>query len=164
MRYLSLIWVVILLISCRNDKNSMDFDKEKIIEEIKTMLNNYHEDIAKGGLTAEFKYLDSTSDFFWVPPEYNKALSYDSVKKILESSANSFQSIRFHWDTLQIFPLSNEIANYYGIVSGLMIDTAGIETNMSLIESGTIIKRKDGWKLLSGQSAALKLESENKTK
>jgi len=36
-----------------------------------------------------------------------------------------------------------------------MIDTSGVKSSVQIIESGTVIKRKDGWKLLSGQSATL---------
>jgi len=41
-----------------------------------------------------------------------------------------------------------------------MIDTSGIKSSAIIIESGTVIKRSDGWKLLSGQSAILNPESE----
>ncbi|MDA0194546.1 MAG: nuclear transport factor 2 family protein [Bacteroidetes bacterium] len=133
-------------------------DKRAIVQNVTQMLNDYHKDIGQKGLTAEFDYLDQSADFFWVPPGYEIALSYDSVRNILEGSAKAVRSIEFHWDTLQIFPLSNEIANYSGIVSSLMIDTAGIESKRSMIESGTIIKRENGWKLLSGQSRVLLAE------
>ncbi len=59
-----------------------------------------------------------------------------------------------------MFPLSEKIANYSGIVKGSMIDTSGIKASVLIIESGTVIKRLDGWKLLSGQSAVLNPESE----
>jgi hypothetical protein len=36
-----------------------------------------------------------------------------------------------------------------------MTDTSGIINNIKMIESGTLILRKDGWKLLSGQSATM---------
>jgi len=104
--------------------------------------------------------LDQSTDFFWVPPGYKSALSYDSVRQILEINAKSFRAIEFNWDTLQVFPLSDKIANYSGIVKGSMIDTSGIKSSVIIIESGTVIKRSDGWKLLSGQSAILNSESE----
>ena len=152
------IGILLILISC-GDKQEQDqdvLDKKQITGEIKQMLSNYHADVARDGLTAEFKYLDQSSDFYWVPPGYKSALNYNAVRTILEQNAKSLRKAIFHWDTLQIFPLSNDLANYTGIVNGFMVDTAGIESNISIIESGTIIKRKDGWKLLSGQSAVLK--------
>ena len=152
-----------MLISCDGTKNPNDLNMSQTIEDIHQMLDAYHKDISEEGLTAEFKYLDKSSDFFWVPPGYNTALTYDSVKNILETNSKAFHSVKFQWDTLQIFPLTNEIANYSGIVSGLMIDTAGIESNVSIIESGTIIKRENGWKLLNGQSRLLETESERKS-
>ena len=140
----------------------MPLDKEKVTQEVEQMLSNYHDDIAESGLTAEFKYLDQSDDFFWVPPGYNSALSYDSVKTILEKNALTIESISFQWDTLRIFPLSHEIANYTGIVVGQMIDTSDVASRVSIIESGTLIRRKSGWKLLSGQSAILDTDSEGK--
>jgi len=155
MKQLLCICTILTLISCGGIQKQKSLDKELITEEIKQMLSDYHADINKEGLTAEFLYLDNSSDFFWVPPGYTSALNYDSVRSILEKNAKSLSTVKLKWDTLQIFPLSNKIANYTGIVNGQMIDTAGIESNVLIIESGTLIKRGDGWKLLSGQSAIL---------
>ena len=119
------------------------------------MFSNYHDDIRRDGLTAEFKYLDSSADFFWVPPGYNSALSYDSVRTILEGNAKLFSGVEFSWTTLQIYPLTDEIATYSGIVNGAMTDTSGNVSSMQIIESGSVIKRADGWKLLNGQSALI---------
>lgn len=149
-----------ILSACGRTEKLHDVNNDRIIREIHKMLDDYHKAISEEGLTAEFRYLDKSSEFFWVPPGYNTALSYDSVKNILESNDKAFYSIKFQWDTLRIFPLTNEIANYTGIVSGLMIDTAKVESTISIIESGTIIKREDGWKLLSGQSRLLDRQSE----
>ena len=154
------IVILMTLTSCSQTDKLNESEKELIINDVIEMFGNYHNDIRKDGLTAEFKYLDQSSDFFWVPPGYKSALSYDSVRQILEINAKSFQAIEFNWDTLQVFPLSDKIANYSGIVKGSMIDTSGIKSSVIIIESGTVIKRSDGWKLLSGQSAILNPESE----
>ena len=154
------ILLLVALISCFQSDKLNDSEKELIINDVIEMLDNYHDDIRKDGLTAELKYLDQSTDFFWVPPGYKSTLSYDSVRHILESNAKSFQAIDFNWDTLQVFPLSDNIANYSGIVKGSMIDTSGIKSSVLIIESGTVIKRPDGWKILSGQSALLNTESE----
>ena len=145
--------------SCSPPKDSNKLNREVVIREVQQMLDNYHDDIKKGGLTAEFKYLDDSEDFFWVPPGYESALTYDSVKTILETNASNFRNVEFHWDALQIFPLTNEISNYSGIVGGRLTDTSNNSIIVSIIESGTLIKRHDGWKLLNGQSANLPLES-----
>ncbi|MCH8872622.1 hypothetical protein IH824_07605 [candidate division KSB1 bacterium] len=154
------IVILMTLTSCSQADKLNESEKELIINDVIEMFGNYHNDIRKDGLTAEFKYLDQSTDFFWVPPGYKSALSYDSVRQILEINAKSFQAIEFNWDTLQVFPLSDKIANYSGIVKGSMIDTSGIKSSVIIIESGTVIKRSDGWKLLSGQSAILNPESE----
>ncbi len=159
MRYLPIFLIIVLLCACQEKHEiSNDMNKELIINEIQQMFDNYHKDIRLQGLTGEFKYLDNSEDFFWVPPGYNSALSYDSVKTILEKNAKAFDRIEFQWDTLQIFPISNKAATYSGIVEGTMIDTSGIKSMIRIIESGTLIKRITGWKLLCGQSANLNNE------
>ena len=146
---------ILTFLACTSPPNPKDTNKETVIQEVQKMLENYHKAIQENGLTAEFDYLDHSNDFFWVPPGYTSALTYDSVKTILKTNAMLFDKVEFHWESLQIIPLTNEISNYYGIVEGVLTDTAGFENNVAIIESGTVIKRPDGWKLLSGQSANL---------
>ncbi|WP_353779401.1 hypothetical protein [Winogradskyella sp. 3972H.M.0a.05] len=155
MRTIGYIAILLLLISCNGTESSKDLNKSLVSEEVSKMLHVYHKDINEKGLTAEFEYLDISDEFFWVPPGYKTALSYDSVKTILEINSKALRSIELQWDTLQIFPLSNDIANYSGIVRSITIDTSGTKSTVSIIESGTLIKRKDHWKLLSGQSRLL---------
>ncbi len=125
------------------------------LNEVRKMLCDYHADIAKEGLKAELRYLDSAENFFWVPPGYSTALDYDSVRTIIIAGAPLFPMINLHWDTLRLFPLSKNIVNYTGIVSGSMQDTSGKVVNVSLIESGIAIRRISGWKILSGQTATI---------
>jgi hypothetical protein len=157
MQYTAIPFAIVLLIGCSQSepKEQQDFNSGQIASEITQMLNDYHAAIKKDGLMAEFKYLDSSPDFFWVPPGYQSALSYDSVRTILEANAKANVAIILSWDTLQIFPLSNTLATYSGIVNGAFTDTAHHTTRISMIESGTLIRREDGWKLLCGQSAVL---------
>lgn len=149
-----------LLTSCQQKEesvplSSVPLNKEQVEQEVRSMLSQYHHDIAEEGLLAEFKYLDSSADFYWVPPGYRSALTYDSVRTILEQNAPGLRSAEFNWETLQVFPLTNEIANYTGIVHSQMTDTPGVDSEVRIIESGTLIKRGKQWMLLSGQSAVL---------
>ncbi len=133
-----------------------DSFKPKVVEvEVAKMFDEYHRAIAKDGLLGEFSFLDTSANFFWVIPGYNSAIGIDSVKAILTATAPMFSEVHFHWQTLDIFPLSNTLANFTGITKGSMKDTSGVDSQVSIVESGTVIKRKDGWKLLSGQSANL---------
>jgi len=162
MKNLVLVSLVLLLLnSCNQIVAINKVEKEKIINDIVKMFDNYHNDIKGGGLTSEFKYLDRSEDFFWVPPGYKSALSYDSIKTILEINARYQKSVEFSWDTLQVFPLSNKIANYSGIVNGVIIDNSGTKSYITIIESGTVIKRMSGWKILNGQSAIIEPEPNN---
>ncbi len=129
--------------------------KESISTEIKQMFENFHHDITKNGLASEFKYLDNSSDFFWVPPGYTKTLDYKTIKDILIENAKLINFIEFSWESVQIFPLTNEIANYSGVVKCVQVDTNHNPMTFKVIESGTLIKREDGWKFLNGQSRNL---------
>lgn len=146
--------IIFLVLGCQKEQ-SKEFAKAQIIAEIETMFHNYHLAIKDNGLPAEFDYLDSSEDFFWVPPGYKSAIKYDSIKAILIENNKSIQSISFEFETLEVFPLSEIIANYSGIVKGKMTDTAQVTSSFKIIESGTLIKRSNGWKLLNGQSRNL---------
>ncbi|WP_223033746.1 nuclear transport factor 2 family protein [Hanstruepera marina] len=146
--------IIILFFSCKKEQPKT-LDKSQVVNEIETMFDEYHEAIKQNGLPAEFDYLDNSDDFFWVPPGYKSTIKYDSIKAILVQNNKSIQSISFEFERLEIFPLSSKIANYSGIVKGQMVDTANVQSNFKIIESGTLIKRTDGWKLLNGQSRNL---------
>jgi len=151
--------IILIIGSCNQEPKSSVLDKEDVTAQIELMLTNYHTAINKDGLTAEFFYLDRSPDFYWVPPGYESALNYDSVRTILVQNSKSLKEIKLQWDTLKIFPLTNNIATYTGIVNIISVDTADVESNVSIIESGTLIKRENRWKLLNGQSAILNAET-----
>lgn len=146
--------IIILVLGCKKEQTKK-LDKTQIVSEIEMMFNDYHEAIKQNGLPAEFDYLDNSNDFFWIPPGYKSTVKYDSIKAILIENNKSIQSISFEFETLEIFPLTPEIANYSGSVKGEMLDTSNVTSNFKIIESGTLIKRADGWKLLNGQSRNL---------
>jgi hypothetical protein len=148
----------LMLLACADKHVSDDLDKGRVMDEVTEMLHQYHSDIEKYGLTGEFKYLDQSSDFFWIPPGFETVLNYDTVRNILEVSAPKYRSVSFQWDTLEVHPLSNDIATFSGIVTGIMTDTSGAKVKTSMIESGSLIRRSDGWKLLCGQSAIINPE------
>lgn len=54
-----------------------------------------------------------------------------------------------------LIPLSREIATYNARLSSTVIDTSGIVSRVSMVESGVLVKRKEGWKLLSGQTSII---------
>ena len=133
-------------------------DERKLIvaREVKQTLDNYYADIKKEGLTGEFKYLDNSQEFFWVPPGYQNSISYDSVVSILTKNARPLKSIHNSWDTLRIIPLGNEFASYTGRLRSLTTDLTGKTEEHVLVETGLLIKRSSGWKLLSGQTSMIK--------
>lgn len=150
-----MLCIVATVLSCVDSKQLSEDDKEQVRHHVKQMFDDYHLAVATNGLKGEFSFLDSSNDFFWVPPGYNSALDYDSVRSILEQNHAGYNDVSFSWHQLEVYPLSTEIANYSGIVNSTMTDTTGTKFTMQIIESGTVILRKDGWKILSGQSRLL---------
>jgi hypothetical protein len=149
------ILCLLICISCKQTTTLSEAEKANITAEIRKTLTAYYDDIKKAGLTAEFKYLDSSSNFFWVPPGYSSAISYDSVVAILKKNAPKYKSVNNTLSNLKIIPISSEIATYTANLNSVMTDTIEQVAIYRLIESGVIIKRKNGWKLLSGQTSML---------
>ncbi|MCB0279176.1 MAG: nuclear transport factor 2 family protein [Calditrichaeota bacterium] len=153
MKKLSFIALLIGLYYCGSVANDVDeADLDGIRNEIKEMFTAYDDSVRSKGLLGEFDFLDNSDNFFWVPPGYNSALSYDSVRSILTQNAPNFKSVHFQWIDQKINPLSKKIANYTGLVKSEMIDLNDVKTTLFILESGTVIKRDDSWKILSGQS------------
>jgi hypothetical protein len=150
---LPVIFCLLTIVSCRQPESLSENEKTKITEEVRQTLDSYYNDIKKSGLTAEFKYLNNSPEFFWVPPGYSCSLAYDSVAAILKQNAPAYRSIVNSFDTLRIIPLSRELATYTGRLSSTITDTSGKVMSFSLIETGVFIKRQDGWKLLGGQTS-----------
>ena len=147
--------IIGLVNSCQVQPKTNVYDSDAVKSEVTQMFDVYHKAIDENGLLGEFEFLDTSANFFWVVPGSTAAIDIDSVKTILAATAPKFVQVHFHWQTLDIFPLSNTLANFTGITKGSMKDTSGVDTQVAIIESGTVIKRSDGWKLLSGQSANL---------
>jgi hypothetical protein len=111
--------------------------------------------VRDSGLTAEFGYLDKSAAFFWVPPGYKAAISYDSVGTVLRQAAPRFRSIDNKIRSIRVVPLSMKLATYNLTMQSASVDTAGSAASVVLIESGVVVKRSDGWKLMSGQTAVV---------
>jgi hypothetical protein len=148
------LWTLLAAVGC-DSKAEPTWDavaKTKVTLEVSTMLHDYHAAIRKGGLLAEFAFLDSSADFFWVPPGYAAPLDYATMRKIVTDNATKVDTISSNWEMLEIHPLTMDIATFVGKLSVFTIAN-GDTSRSSLLESGTLIRRKDGWKLLSGQTA-----------
>lgn len=159
MKYIStpLITVLVgLFASCHDRETRLTIEEQaSIVREIQKTLVDYHAAVEARGLTAEFDFLDSSPEFFWVPPGSVTSLSYDSIHKVLSQNAPRFGSIDSEWDTLRVIPLTRELAMYTGLFRSTSIDTSGVASSVRLVETGLMTKRKEGWKLLSGQTAVV---------
>ena len=155
LRYFIPVALLILLnfFACQKADTLTASEKEAIKSGVQQMLQDYCAAVRAGGLSAEFKYLDESPEFFWVPPGYSSWLPYDSVAAILKKNALAFRAIDNAWVTLRIDPLTHEYATYTGTLHGTTIDTAGSVIKYTLLETGVVVKRKAGWKLLRGHSS-----------
>ncbi|MCB9233337.1 MAG: hypothetical protein H6581_16890 [Bacteroidia bacterium] len=154
------LWILASFISCKNPAPQASFDRDLVAREAEKMLQDYHTSIEKDGLLAEFAFLDSSEAFFWAPPGLHSAVDYDSIRTLILQIAPSLQKSELEWKSLKVIPLSEEFASYTGIISATNLDTAGNSNHSTLIESGTLIKRADGWKILNGQTALLPEETQ----
>ena len=154
-KHLLTFCLLLFLASCRTYSAWSPDERQAVAKEVQTVLENYHHAINKQGLIGELPYLDSSSDFFWVPPGYATAIDYDSVVHFIRRNAPAFTLIDNSFDTLVAIPLSREIATYTARIRSLMKDTTGGISSVTLIETGNLIKRRDGWKLLNGQTAVV---------
>ena len=148
------VWFAVLLFSCSQaDKNAGNTSNTR--NEIKTTIDNYYNDIRKEGLLAELKYLDSSREFFWVPPGFLNYAGYDSIAAEIRRNANSLKYIDNHYDSLLIIPLTDDYAQFVMRTVSSAIDVTGDTLKTAFIESGVIVKRKEGWRFLSGQTSLL---------
>lgn len=153
---LRLIPSVLFLSFCQNRSVLSQQQNQTITGDITSLLNNYFAAIKASGLNAEFNYLDSSKDFYWKPPGYSSAIDFDSVSRILKQNAASLKLVDNSFDSLKIKIISPDSASYTAYIKSLIIDTSGKTSKMYLFEKGKLIKRKKGWKLLSGETALLR--------
>lgn len=155
---MKIIWLIAVVFgtsACNGSGPVAAGDQKAIIHRVSEMLHAYQKDIKEQGLVAEFKYLDSSDSFFWVPPGYRSALSFDSVAAILRRNAPAISSIENSFESLQVFPLSKEVATYTCRLRSVTTDTAGKISTVFFIETGVVVRKRGHWKLLSGQTSLL---------
>lgn len=153
------IFLPLITLSCDHQpekdaikKLSIHETKVNILPEVTETLYKYAEDIKREGLKAEFRYLDTSVKFFWVPPGYPSAISYDSVAIILRANQHKYHYKMYEWKSLFVTQLSPVLANYSGVIECSLADSPD---TIRLVETGVMIKRFHWWKLLSGQTAVI---------
>ncbi len=150
------VFFIFSMMSCAKKSSVLSVkENEAIIDTIKQTLTNYYADIKKDGLTAEFKYLDHSTEFYWAPPGFNAPINYEQVENGVKQNASKFKSVDNTWLSLRVDPLTSELASYSGTIHSVASDTTGQVGDYKLIETGLLIKRKDGWKLFRGQTSVL---------
>jgi hypothetical protein len=141
---------------CGNrETTSVVFDRKEVVASATRALQDYYDDMRANGMLAEFNWLDSSSSFFWVPPGYGGPISYDSVASVIRRNAALVKKIDERWEDLQIFPLTAEYISYTGRIRSDVTDSTGHTSTTRFLETGILIKKGNGWKLLCGQTGKL---------
>lgn len=152
--FFSLI-LIFSLFSCQKSDELTPETKSKIISIVEARLNASNRAVKLNGLTAKLDYLDNSEDFFWTPPGYSQALNYSQFSEATISNADNYTKITYLYDSLKIIPLTRNIVVYSGTIRSTMIDKLGNRTAFSLVETGTMIKRKKKWMFLNGQTSLI---------
>jgi hypothetical protein len=81
-------------------------------------------------------------------------IGYDSVAAAIRRNAGLIRMVNNRYDSLLIVPLTDDYAQFaLRTISTTVI--ANDTTQTVFIESGVMVKRKNGWKFLSGQTSVL---------
>lgn len=150
-RVFVLAGAVALVGSCAPSQEPM-FDPSSTEAEVRIMFDQYASALRTHGLLHELPYLDTSAAFFWVPPGYSGAIGLDSIRTILERNAPALKRIDPHWSNLRIEPLNDSLAAYTGQLESVTVGLNNDTMRTSLLETGLVVKRADGWKLLCGQT------------
>jgi hypothetical protein len=150
---LLLLLLTLTLSTCTPTKPPFDETaKAQIIREATETLHAYYAAITNNGLLAEFDFLDSSNGFFWLPPGSTIAWDYDSVATTIRQNATQLDTISIAWTTLHVEAVAWDTAKYAGELHSRSISMEGDTSTARLIEKGFLIRRDDGWKLLSGET------------
>lgn len=149
----TLAGLLIAVQGCQFQQKAWDAEaRSQVASEARAVLEAYHAEICREGLLAEFAYLDSSADFHWQPPGSTIEIGYDSVTKAIRQNAMVIDSTCGHWLELNVDAVSWDSARYIGVIE-IWTRMANAETSIaSLNEEGLMVKRKEGWKLLSGRT------------
>ena len=159
-------WLYILLLPaclefCAYPSRLSPDEEKEIAKEARQALDDCYHAIASEGLLSEFKWLDSSASFFWLPPGYSAPIYYDSVARIIRSNAAGIRHIEGSWEELHIQALSREFVSYSGRLKSTATDAKGTTHVTRLLETGILAKRNTGWKLLCGQTNVFSPGPEN---
>lgn len=152
-------WAAIFLLSaivatgCKDATDLSEPERKHVISDVKEMLYQCNADVKAKGLHSEFDYIDNSPGFFWVPPGAAGPQPFDTIISMVGRNAARLKQVNNTFDTLIVIPITMRLAQYSARIHSIATDTAGAQTTTSLVETGLVVKRKNGWKLLSGQTS-----------
>lgn len=144
----SLLWII----GCNHSPRFDDKAKQEVGSDVAATLHAYHVAICERGLLAEFAYLDSSEDFHWLPPGSAADWGFDSVARAIRVNAALLAETCGRWKHLEVYPIAWDTARYQGELEIKSRLVTGDTMTQRLKENGVMVRRADGWKLLSGKT------------
>ena len=132
-----------------------DNERKTVDKEVKDMLYGYCNDLRSQGLQAQFHYMDNGGQFFWLTAGSTSAQGLDSTLAIAGRAMANVSVVNRSYDTLLVQPLTTTLAAYSARVRSVVTYTGGKDTTLLTVETGTLVKRREGWRFLYGQTTAL---------
>lgn len=130
-------------------------ERKTVDKEVKDMLYGYCNDLRSQGLQAQFHYMDNSGQFFWLPAGSTSAQGLDSTLAIAGRAMANVSVVNRSYDTLLVQPLTTTLAAYSARIRTVLSYTGGKDSTILTAETGTLVKRKDGWRFLYGQTTTI---------
>ena len=103
---------------------------------------------------------DDSPEFFWVFTPDTTIILHDVFVAMLKGAFQDYRSIDVVWDRIHVEPLTNQYAVYTGKYHVTYIDTSGKVFKAIGVETGIVVHRPTGWKILNGQTFEARLKNE----
>ena len=153
----SIVVSFLIFTACQQQYQLTDSQKTEIIKEVETMATQFFIDYNNKNIDAVVRSLDDSPKFFWVFPPETTHLSRDKLVSSLTLEIESALFLEAAWDEIIVEPLASDFAYCKGVFNVVITDSLKNEKKFIGIESAVVVKRKDGWKFLMGQTSTSKI-------
>ena len=159
-KIIGLYLIVGSFLSCDQEAKLTNDQKYEIINSVKKSQEQFCLDYEAEDFDAVMSHLDTSRNFFWIYPPETVPVTREIFAEVLKREFEMNNPIKFIWDTIQVVPLSSDLAYYQGRFHRVETDTSEIEQVGITFVSAIVIRREEGWKLLSGQNCLRYLTKE----
>ena len=143
---------------CQQKIEFTDAQRVVIRDSVTQLKYRVWDEIRAKHLEAALNLFDDSPDFFWVFAPDTTMVSYDVFVARLKGAFRDYRSIDVVWDRMHVEPLTNEYAEYTGKYHATYTDASGKIFKATGLETGIVVHRSSGWKILNGQTYELPLK------